>query len=394
MVAPGRRSVTAWIRSRPVLIAVALLIAFGAGWALSSARHPGTTSVSGPPPGSSTSPISPPTPAAPTPSATPTPLVTSTEAVAPVTQPDSGEPRAPIARFSCPATTVTVSTGSELAAALNSATAGTVVHLNDGVYSGEFTATASGTRGRPIYLCGSRAAVLQGEGFKGGYVLHFDGAAHWRASGFTVSNGQKGVMVDGGTDLGLQGLLVEQIGDEAVHLRNNSTSNVVRGLTIRNTGNRKPKFGEGVYVGSAKSNWSQITGGQPDRSDRNFVLDNVISATTAESVDVKEGTSNGVVAGNTFDGAALSGADSWVDIKGNGWLVTGNHGRTSAGDGFQTHVILDGWGDANVFTGNRADLNGGSGVGFYLHRQLSNRVSCDNKVSGGSATLSNFPCTP
>jgi hypothetical protein len=390
--------VTARFQPRLALIAIGLLLAFAAGWAVSSARHSSTAPAAAQvPPSSPASSINPTN----TPTPTPTPTLTSTETPAPVTGPSARTPTAPIAKFTCPATTVTVSTSAELADALNQATAGTVVHLNDGVYSGEFTATASGTRAEPIYLCGSRAAVLQGEGFKGGYVLHFDGAAHWRVSGFTVSNGQKGVMVDGGTDLGLQGLLVEQIGDEAVHLRKNSTGNVIRGLTIRNTGNRKPKFGEGVYVGSAKSNWSQITGGRPDHSDHNFVLDNVISATTAESVDVKEGTSDGVVAGNSFDGSALTGADSWVDIKGNGWLISGNHGRSTPGDGFQTHVILNGWGDANRFTGNRADLDGGSGVGYYLHRQLSNKVSCTDTVSGGSgsgsgsgsAELSNFPCT-
>ena len=36
-----------------------------------------------------------------------------------------------------------------------------------------------------------------------------------------------------------------------------------------------------------------------DASDRNLVLDNAVSANTAASVDLKEGTSDGVVAGNT-----------------------------------------------------------------------------------------------
>lgn len=93
-----------------------------------------------------------------------------------------------------------------------------------------------------------------------------------------------------------------------------------------------------------------------------------------------------------------SDADSWVDIKGNGWLIAGNSGRTTPEDGYQTHVILDGWGDKNVFTGNQAELNGGSGVPYYLHRELSNQVDCDNTVgtakTSASTELSNFPCTP
>ena len=46
----------------------------------------------------------------------------------------------------------------------------------------------------------------------------------------------------------------------------------------------------------------------------------------------------------------MTGADSWVDVKGNNWTDPGQHRRDHAAkDGFQTHQILDGWGDHNVF---------------------------------------------
>ena len=76
---------------------------------------------------------------------------------------------------------------------------------------------------------------------------------------------------------------------------------------------------------------------QPDRSDRNVVKGNKIGQTTAEAVDIKEGTTGGVVEDNTFDGSALSGADSRVDVKGNNWLIKENTGTNSTQDGFQTH---------------------------------------------------------
>ena len=69
-------------------------------------------------------------------------------------------------------------------------------------------------------------------------VLHLQQVAHWRLVGFTVRDGQKGVMADGVTDSVIQDLTVTQIGDEAVHLRTASTDNVVRGLTISDTGLR------------------------------------------------------------------------------------------------------------------------------------------------------------
>jgi len=67
---------------------------------------------------------------------------------------------------------------------------------------------------------------------------------------------------------------------DSAELDTNSSDNVVRGLTVRQTGLRRAKFGEGIYVGSAESNWCGLTDCGPDRSDRNVVEENTISATT------------------------------------------------------------------------------------------------------------------
>ncbi|MGH3881562.1 MAG: nitroreductase family deazaflavin-dependent oxidoreductase [Actinophytocola sp.] len=56
-------------------------------------------------------------------------------------------------------------------------------------------------------------------------------------------------------------------------------------------------------------------------------------------------------------------ADSWLDVKGNGYLVADNHGSTALRDGFQTHVAVEGWGRDNTFRHNTADVRGpGYGV--------------------------------
>jgi hypothetical protein len=265
--------------------------------------------------------------------------------------------------------------------------------MADGVYHGEFTATGSGTAQSPIWLFGSPDAVLRGPGPQHGSVLRLQRAEHWRLLGFTVRDGRKGVMADEVTDSVIQDLTLTQIGDEAVHLRTHSTDNVVRGLHISATGLREEKFGEGIYVGSAVSNWCQISGCEPDRSDRNIIIGNDIRETTAEAVDLKEGTTGGVVADNTFDGSGLKGdADSWVDVKGNGWLIQANHGRTAERSGFQVNHQADGWGRNNLFDGNIADVGGGSGYGFELHPIANNRVTCTNMVSGAPQGLANTNC--
>ena len=102
-----------------------------------------------------------------------------------------------------------------------------------------------------------------------GRILELRGS-HWRLTGFTITNGQKGVMALGTRHSVIEGLLVHTIGDEAIHLRDNSTDNVIRDNEVRDTGKRQPGFGEAIYLGQAVSNWTD----GPDRSDRNRVLNN------------------------------------------------------------------------------------------------------------------------
>ena len=291
----------------------------------------------------------------------------------------------------CDSPTVTVENAMELGDALGAPTPGTVIQLADGVYQGNFVATGDGTADDPIVLCGGSGAVLDGGEVGDGYVLHLDRASHWVLQGFTVQNGQKGVMVDGTTESVIRDLTVTTIGDEAIHLRKFSTDNSVIGNQIRDTGLRKEKFGEGIYIGTAESNWCDISACEPDRSDRNTISGNDIAATTSESIDIKEGTSGGVLSDNTFDGSSITGADSWVDVKGNGWVIDGNTGTDSPGDGFQTHEILDGWGTNNVFRNNTATLNG-PGMGYSLTPERANVVECNN-TSDTADTLSNVTCS-
>jgi hypothetical protein len=313
-----------------------------------------------------------------------------------VTQPGEDSPPVPggpqPVPADCPAATVTVTTAAELTAALASPEPGAVIMLADGVYRGNFRASGAGTAQKSITLCGGSGAILDGGGPEEGYVLHLDQASYWSVQGFTVRNGQKGLMLDETTNSVIQGLRVENTGDEAIHLRRFSSDNKVIGNTISGAGLRKAKFGEGIYIGTAESNWCDISSCEPDRSDRNEIRANTVSGTTAESVDIKEGTSDGFLIGNTFDGASITEADSWVDVKGRGWRIEENTGRNSPLDGFQTHEILDGWGTENVFRNNVAEVNG-PGLGYSLKPVRDNVVDCSNTASHAEQGLSNAPCT-
>lgn len=328
-------------------------------------------------------------------SAQPTPAASSSGTPgAPGTAPVTAAARG--ADTSCEGSAITdVATADDLVAALAGARPGAVIRLAPGAYAGHFTATTPGTADAPITLCGPREAVLEGGDVQeSGYTLHLDGADHWRIAGFSVHGGQKGVMVDKSTFVTIEGLQVTEIGDEAIHLRQRSSDNVVRGNVIRSTGLRTEKFGEGIYVGSAESNWAKYgEAGGPDRSDRNVVEGNDIAGTTAESVDIKEGTTAGVLRGNTFSGRGMSDAKTWVNVKGNEWQILDNMGTDAPEDGLQTHRILDGWGARNTFAGNTAAVNG-PGYGINITKdEDGNTVACSNKVTSAAKGLSNIDCT-
>lgn len=384
----GLRRVRDTLAARPWLLAGG---AFALGVLLTLAVSGIAALAAGPAPTITAPTVAPgrtPTPGEDTASATPSPSSsTSTNTAAPAPAPSN-----PAASAECPTPTHPVTSADALHSALASAQPGDVIVLAPGTYEGTFVATASGTASDPITLCGPADAVLQSGGIKDGYIVHLDGAQYWRLSGFSVTNGQKGVMADGTAGSIIENLTVSQIGDEAIHLRRFSTDNIVRNNTISATGLRKPKFGEGVYIGTAESNWCDISDCQPDASDGNLIEGNRISGTTSESIDIKEGTRGGTVRDNSFDGASISAADSWVDVKGNDWVIEGNTGVNTPMDGFQTHEIGDGgYGAGNVFRDNVATVNG-PGFGFSLTPVRDNVVECSNTVSAAAEGFANVDC--
>jgi hypothetical protein len=290
-----------------------------------------------------------------------------------------------------------VSSAQALANALGSAGPGTLIRLASAEIRGEFTASKSGSAAAPIVLCGTRQAVLSAGTGSSETVLTITGD-YWVVSGFSVVGGQKGVLLDGANHNLLTSLSVHGSGNEAVHFRSASSDNVLEWSEIFDTGKASAEFGEGVYIGSAVSQWEKFTGSAsiPDRSDRNVVRNNTIGPNVrAELIDVKEGTTGGSIVDNTFNGAGIVSdgfADSWIDVKGNGYSIASNQGTDSPADGFQVHVVEGGWGNGNAFRKNLANVNAG-GYGFRISEDASGTiVSCDNVVMGAGAGLSNIGC--
>ncbi|GIE28111.1 hypothetical protein Ait01nite_011560 [Actinoplanes italicus] len=332
---------------------------------------------------------------------------------APSTPPTSTPPAGPI---------VDVSTAAQLSAALAAATPGQTIRLAPGTYHGAFVARTTAIASAPITVTGPPTAILTNpdssgtnpgcsvpaEGFDPGYGFWLYGAAHWHLTGFTVAGARKGIMIDASPFVTIDGVQVRDIGDEGVHFRRSSSDGVLRNSRIFNTGLTQPAYGEGVYLGSANSNWSCYgNSGGMDASDRVSVLGNWIGpGVAAEHVDIKEGTSGGVLRGNTFDGRGIAGqnsADSWVDAKGSDYLIEDNTGSFGTpgtfANGYETHNPTAGSGCGNVWRGNVSDLGG---VGKWAINVTStskcagnlNVVHASNTVTRATGGLTNIAVTP
>ncbi|NLU74675.1 sheath polysaccharide-degrading enzyme [Streptomyces sp. HNM0575] len=281
------------------------------------------------------------------------------------------------------AAVISVSNADELKDALTSAKAGDTIELAAGTYKGNFETTNAGSKSAPITLTGSADAVLTASG---GYGLHLEGASNWKLHGFTVTGGQKGIVMDASNGVHIDGVTVHDLDMEGVHWRKSSSDGSITDSTVRDTGKNGRGMGEGVYVGSA--------GGTSDKSDGVVIKNNTLGpGIGGENIDIKEGTTGAQIIGNTFDGSGLTGAnydDSWVDIKGNDVLVENNKGRKTTNNGFEVHDAVKGWGCGTVFHGNSSDLSGAKGDGQYAINVVNyDAKSCpatvtrDNSVTGG-----------
>ena len=299
----------------------------------------------------------------------------------------------------CPESTVVVSTAVELRNALAAARPGAVIKLQSGTYSGQFKLTASGTPSAPIWVCGPRSAVIDGGQISDLHGLFIDSVNDVVVTGITIQNALKGVTVKSSTRVTLSDLLVQDIGYEGIHFKQFTKDSDVIASTVTRTGRLEKKYGEGIYIGSSEPNWCTMTACQPDRVDGSRLIRNTISDTGAQSIEVKEGTSDGIIHGNHVDDSnAVSGDSSWILVKGNGWLISNNVGSNSRTDGFSTNASVAGWGMNNVFVRNSAAVNA-AGFGIWIHEPVGrgpvgNIVGCENQSTGAGAGMTNVACQP
>jgi Secretion system C-terminal sorting domain len=304
--------------------------------------------------------------------------------------------------------TINVNNATALQNALNAASAGQTIVLADGIYtrSAGFSVPANlhGTAANPIVLKGSSNAILTSGNTNSGYSLGLNGNNYWRLEGFAVRGSKKGIVIDQSKYVSVKNIRCTQMGEEGIHLRTYSSFDTIRGCWIDSTGLLTPGFGEGLYVGSAVSNWATYTAGNPDTCNYNVLINNTFgNAISAENIDIKEGTKGGWILNNNFNGAGLSNqnsADSWIDVKGNSYTINDNTGKNTILDGFQTHIEVAGNGNYNSFAKNILTVNNILGYGINIKTSnaigtaLNNIVCNNNEARSTPWGLTNIATTP
>lgn len=266
---------------------------------------------------------------------------------------------------------ILVHTSLELFTALRNAEPGDEIIVATGFYEGQmgtglynsghsssfFYSDRSGTADAPIILRSEdpeNKSVLSGTRING-QVLYITGD-YWSIRDLDITYGLKGVILDHSNHTELLRCNVYNTGEEAIHLRDNSNYNLIDGCTVTDTGSRTPGYGEGIYVGTYNGDWNTYD----KECDYNVIQNCTLGPNiTAESLDIKEGTTGTVVRNCTMYGAGISGenyADSFLEIKGNDVLLEGNTAYRNNNPyitmAFQVHQQLDGWGLRNSIMGN------------------------------------------
>ncbi len=265
---------------------------------------------------------------------------------------------------------VNVSTTTELTSATLNAKAGDTIWVAPGKYElpssncqndkfvnetgrdcGRIWLGADGTKNNPIVLAGSdpvNPPEIYGTAVNSNYGIHVTGN-YVVLKNLKIHTFSKGVVFDNSVGALMEDCEVYHTGTELVHVRDSSQQVTLNRNFIHGSGYEIAKYGEGIYVGTYNTGWASSQQADRDagfwgtdasqhrysgydwRVNDTKITCNIVSGTTAENIDVKEGTVRGIVQGNMFigDSSNYNGQvdydDANIDMKGASWTVTDNY---------------------------------------------------------------------
>jgi hypothetical protein len=316
-------------------------------------------------------------------------------------------------------------------AALEKATAGSVITLAPGVYHEQPTTVRDGAQGAPIVIKGPETGTDRAGRYKAvvygtGRIFNIDHS--WiTLQGFTVDGQEQlattpyptelagtdafkksvqdrvedGRLVYIGSDEGsrdITGVTIDDMflsgaGGECVRLRNNAHDNTITNSVIQYCGlygksdekEDRAEFhnGEGVYIGtSPKSDEQPLS--DNDTSSHNVVTRNVIRTFGSECFNVKENAHDNVFEDNVCSSNAesLEFEGSNVELRGYANVVRDNQIADSAG----YNIKIQSDGDEYDKGGNAVEnnrLTGAAGEVFKIKSSAEQGRICGNQVASG-----------
>lgn len=254
---------------------------------------------------------------------------------------------------------IIVSNINEFHNAVKNAKPGDVIKVAPGIYdiSSEYISfEADGTENAPITLTDldkNDPPVMKGSTTENGYVLHILGD-YWMIDSLICQNSQKGIVLDNSNHTVIQNCELHTLGLEAIAVRDGSSYCTVKSCYIHDTGLVTPGYGEGVYIGSAKSNDNF-----DHYCDHNKVIGCTFKNVAAEHIDVKEYTTDTEISDCIFYGDGMTGenfAGSFIDLQGNECYVHDNIGYRNENpkivSAFEIHKQVEDWGYHHIFENN------------------------------------------
>lgn len=121
--------------------------------------------------------------------------------------------------------------------------------------------------------------------------VQFNGVSYMTFQSFVVTDMNQGIFVTASSNVIIQDNTVHHIEQEGIHVRQNSSDVLISGNTVHNIG-LIDLNGEGLYIGTG-------SGGPLDNTHHVTVTGNFIYDTTDECIELKPGTHDFLVEGNS-----------------------------------------------------------------------------------------------
>jgi parallel beta-helix repeat protein len=264
--------------------------------------------------------------------------------------------------------------------------AGDTLYVKAGTYNETLDITGpAGSAGAPTVIRAypGQAVTIRGDGVNTGR-LRINRTRHLTLEGFGVTNFNQGIFVEGSDHILLRNCAVYGVGQEGISIHSNSSYVTVEGCTVHDTGTWKYN-GEGIYVGRGDSAPVDV-----DNTNNVTLLRNTIYNTTDEAIELKIGTHDITVDGNTIHHAntALNGFGG-AAIEVNQSVGSVQHWNRNPNQVVRNNVVHD-VGPGKGATLYNSGIRAGTGGAYYNNlvydiNPLGDGILVDNE-SGDSYT--------